>query len=206
MDFARKTTLELLSVFGSSLTLVLVGCAFNNIQKVTAGTQEIGLTALRQGLSRIRTPPETWLAGYRVASRDCLDAGVSKVFEKVYEGRVDGGLNWLVHVVVRIACCRAFAIKHLKYQCRDRRLNLSDDPMESVADELGRACISAVAVRPRSNAFRSFVGLQSGILGISIYEGNYIGAEVAKQIAIDDLTVRLRRANEQVRPKPSSEP
>ena len=77
--------------------------------------------------------------------------------------------------------------------------------MENVLDELGRACVSKVAFRPRSNAFRSFAGVQSGILGVSFYESNYGGEVAAKQIPIDDLTSRLRKAGQQHPPRPPPE-
>ena len=167
--------------------------------------QKVQLSALRKVLSRVATQPDAWLHGYHAALRGCHNSGVSRVFTKTYRKKVNGRTAWLVHVLVRIACSEEAALRYLELHCREGQLYSRDGPIDIIMDSLGRFCVSSAVSMPRPPASRSFIGVQSGILGISFYESNYEGAAGGKQAAIDDLTSRLRKASEQQPPSPSSE-
>ena len=192
MRFLRLITLS------AVLCAVWVGC-------VSIGPQEVELTALRQALLRLNRQPEilnalpdTWLDDSGATNFGCHRSELSKIFDRTYRQETDGRLAWSVRTSVRIWCSEEDASHEFQLVCRNQK------GVEIVTDEFGAACVSRIVQLRNhgllpSTTFYSHVSVQSGSLVVEFNEGYRWKLGAAKQVAIDDVTARLRRVLEEYR-------
>jgi len=161
--------------------------------------QEIDLTMLRRGLSNANGKV-SWLGDFDRRDLRCPGNGISQVHEKVFRQEADGRTSWFVEVRVLVYCSEEEARAYFDRHCDDAEGYAPDHPMERTVDDLGRACVSPIvqARNPAdgaylpSNTFVSYVGLQSGAIGIELSESHFWEVGSAKQGVVDELAERLR--------------
>ena len=200
-----QVNLPPLVTFVAVSLLVPIGC-------VSIRPQEVDLAALREALSRtnellasrgLNTLPDTWLDDTGawldhsgVEGRDCPESSFAKNFVTAYSQIVNRRTDWYVGTEVSVYCSERSAVRQLENACRNGWSRSPKEPVESVVDALGTACItSVVQLRNHglfpSNTFSSDLGVQSGVLVVTFSESHFWKMGVAKQVAIDDVTSRL---------------
>ena len=184
--------------------LALTGCP-------RTGPQEVDLTALREALSRVSTPPEMWLEGYDSIELSCVNIGdYWKPFSKTYRKKGDDGqIAWSVLVRVWVYCSEEIHIETFKVKCGGPQVR--ESWIEYVFDEVGRVCITRVVQSWEegiflSNNYGSSLVVQHDNLMIRIDEKYYGAMRTGKQTVIDDLTSRLLKAIEQEDAQPPAPP